>query len=149
MVHSYPQMGQLPPDPPRRTGTGSLQGGRGDLLSQSPPIRRRGQALGGFARHILFFFLLAKTHRGGQDAKPQRNSGRPTAGRLTEKENYPFFAACPAELRGDLFFFFFIHARSRRRKTLLTKAATDSKRFCQLLTRLNFGTTYTRSRGFI
>jgi hypothetical protein len=23
VVHSYPQMGQLPPDPPRRTGTGS------------------------------------------------------------------------------------------------------------------------------
>ncbi len=30
--------------------------------------------LGGFARPILFF-ILAKTHRGGQDAEPQRNCG--------------------------------------------------------------------------
>jgi hypothetical protein len=29
------------------------------------------------ALRALFFFLLAKTHRGGQDAEPQRNCGPP------------------------------------------------------------------------
>jgi hypothetical protein len=34
-----------------------------------------------------FFFFYSR-----KDAEPQRNSGPPTSGRLTEKEKYPFFA---------------------------------------------------------
>ena len=65
----------------------------------------------------FFFFTLAKAHRGGQDAetcpprRAQRNCGRLTAGRLTEKGKYPFFA--PSLLCAPHSFFF-----SQRRRDL-------------------------------
>ena len=43
----------------------------------------------------FFFFSSRKAAKTCPPRRAQRNTGRPTAGRLTEKEKYPFFAPAP------------------------------------------------------
>jgi hypothetical protein len=58
-------------------------------------------------RDLFFSFFSRK------DAEPQRNTGPPTTGRLTEKEKYPFFAP---SLLCELFFFLFFSQRRQDAK---------------------------------
>jgi hypothetical protein len=71
------------------------------LLAKAQSRIRRGGLCGLAAlRANNFFFFYSR-----QGAEPQRNSGPPTSGRLTEKEKYPFFA--PSLLCAPYSFLFF------------------------------------------
>ena len=68
--------------------------------------------------HTYLFFLRAKAHRGGQDAKPQRNNGAlgltfRLGGQASLLCAFPTLQPAPQNC-GELFFFFYILAKTHR-----------------------------------